>query len=126
MGNVSERTRIESRMLSLKIRRQRIQEERQKLLKELEIMLETKKIIREPIPNYVEDKENIILKKKDNYYYEVGGEYDNFNNKDDDIIYNNHDIYQEKNPNQIKNKFPKINDYFNKYLQIEDKKKSYS
>ena len=64
MGNVSERTRIESRMLSLKIRRQRIQEERQKLLKELEIMLETKKIIREPIPNYVEDKENIILKKK--------------------------------------------------------------
>ena len=125
MGNVSERTRIESRMLSLKIRRQRIQEERQKLLKELEIMLETNKIIREPIPNYVEDKENIILKKKDNYYYEVGGEYDNFNNKDD-IIYNNHDIYQEKNPNQIKNKFPKINDYFNKYLQIGDKKKSYT
>ena len=101
MGNVSERTRIESRMLSLKIRRQRIQEERQKLLKELEIMLETNKIIREPIPNYVEDKENIILKKKDNYYYEVGGEYDNLNDKDD-IIYNNHDIYQEKNPNQIK------------------------
>ena len=34
MGGVSEKTKIESRMLSLKLRRQKINDERKKVIKE--------------------------------------------------------------------------------------------
>ena len=91
MGNISERTKIESRMLSLKIRRQRIQEERNKIIKEIETILKSE-VIREPIPNYIEDNKSYVLTKRKNYYYEKGTE-------------------------PIK----KINDYFQKYFNIHSK-----
>ena len=61
MGGVSEKTKIESRMLSLKLRRQNIQDEKKRIIKELEQMLKTH-IIREPIPDYIDD--NRTLKKR--------------------------------------------------------------
>jgi hypothetical protein len=73
MGNISERTKIESRMLSLKIRRQRIQAERKEIIKEIETMLKSQ-VIREPIPDYIEDPNSITLTKRKNYYYEKGTE----------------------------------------------------
>ena len=73
MGNISERTKIESRMLSLKIRRQRIQAERKEIIKEIETMLKSQ-VIREPIPDYIEGSNSTTLTKRKNYYYEKGTE----------------------------------------------------
>ncbi len=97
MGGVSEKTKIESRMLTLKLRRQKIQDEKKKIIKELEQMLKTS-IIREPIPDYIEDHRT--LKKRKNYYYEKGN----------DPIYNFARNYQTK-------------DYFKTYLNIGTKYK---
>lgn len=97
MGGVSEKTKIESRMLTLKLRRQRIQDEKKKIIKELEQMLRTS-VIREPIPDYIND--NRTLKKRKHFYYERGN----------DPIYNYAKNYQTK-------------DYFMKYLNIGTKYK---
>jgi len=99
MGGVSEKTKIESRMLTLKLRRQRIQDEKKKIIKELEQMLRTS-VIREPIPDYIND--NRTLKKRKHFYYERGN----------DPLYTFARNYQTQ-------------DYFKKYLNIGTKYKKW-
>ena len=111
MGGVSEKTKIESRMLSLKLRRQKINDERQKVIKELEEMVKTS-VIREPIPDYVEDNPNRTLKLKNHFYFE------NYKN----------DISFDKPTTTVKStskyKPRETKDYFKKYLGINSKYKS--
>ena len=108
MGGVSEKTKIESRMLSLKLRRQRIKDEREKVIKELEAMVKTS-VIREPIPDYIEDNSNKTLKLKNHYYREN----DNMS-FDKPITVKSTSKYT---PRETK-------DYFKKYLGIHSKYKS--
>ena len=111
MGGVSEKTKIESRMLSLKLRRQKINDERQKVIKELEEMVKTS-VIREPIPDYVEDNPNRILKLKNHFYFE--------NYKNDDSL----DKPTTTVKSTSKYKPRETKDYFKKYLGINSKYKS--
>ena len=111
MGGVSEKTKIESRMLSLKLRRQNIQDEKKRIIKELEQMLKTH-IIREPIPDYVEDNPNRTLKLKNHFYFE--------NYKNDDSL----DKPTTTVKSTSKYKPRETKDYFKKYLGINSKYKS--
>ena len=59
MGASSDRERIESKMLKLKLRRVEIKQERKERVKDLEKIL-GKEVIREPIPDYIDHSEDEI------------------------------------------------------------------
>ncbi len=106
MGGVSEKTKIESRMLSLKLRRQKINDERKKVIKELEELVKTS-VIREPIPDYVEDNPNRTLKLKNHYYFENYKNDDSFDKPTSTV---------KSNKSTSKYKPRETKDYFKKYL----------
>ena len=59
MGASSQRERIESKMLQLKLRRVEIKQERKERIKELEKLI-GEEVIREQIPDYIDHSEDEI------------------------------------------------------------------